>query len=290
MMKLSFIDKLSVLLDIINSSKEYILVFLALLFVCYILTSKKKYAKNTKKISLGIYLIIVGLMIYAYRNSLGNMFDYMMNNLFVVIYFPNLAIYLGAIITVNIVMWISIFNYKIPNFIKNINTIVYCAMTYLLIIILNIISENKLDVFNQSSVYSNLNAQALIELSSLIFIVWLLFLTIYKVIKSLIIKPQPKITKPLQVKTEKTLIKEEPKLYRQIPVPYVVKTNTNKVEVEKVDTKSYDDLLTLDDYKLLLSLLKKQKQKEQQEKERAAKLDKENAKFYELQQLYKTVR
>ena len=51
----------------------------------------------------------------------------------------------------------------------------------------------------------------------------------------------------------------------------------------------YDDLLTLDDYKLLLSILKEQKEKEQQEKDRKARIDKEQAKFRELQELYRGV-
>ena len=292
MMRMSFIDKLNILLDIINSSKEYILIFFALLLVSYILAAtNKKTAKRTKKITLGIYIIIIGIIIYIYRNDLGNMFDYMMNNLFIVIYFPNLAIYLSAIIATNIIMWISIFNFKIPKFIKNINATIYCLMMYLLILILQIINENKLDVFIQSSVYSNSDAQALIELSSIIFIAWISFLVIYKIIKSLIITKETKGTREpkIQVQQRTSLQQEKPKVvkaYRQIQPPYVVKATTNNIKVEKNKTKGYDDLLTLDDYKLLLSILKEQKEKEQQAKERQARIDKEQAKFHELQQLY----
>lgn len=292
MMKMSLIDKLGVLLDIINSSKEYVLVFFTLLFVCYILVSTtKKSAKRTKKISLVIYAIIIGIIIYIYHDNLGNMLDYMMNNFFIVIYFPNLAVYLAAIITTNIILWISIFNFKIPRFLRNINATVYCVMMYLLILILNIINENKLDVFTQSSVYSNSNAQALIELSSTVFIVWIAFLIIYKIIKSMIVKPEQQAlqTNVVKQKIDKPIVKKVvEKPYRQIQPPYVVKANTIKA-TEKSTTKNYDDLLTLDDYKLLLSILKEQKEKQQQERARQEKIDKEQAKFYELQQLYSNV-
>lgn len=292
MMKMSLIDKLGVLLDIINSSKEYVLVFFTLLFVCYILASTtKKSAKRVKKISLVIYVIIIGMIIYIYHDNLSNMFDYMMNNFFIVIYFPNLAVYLAAIITTNIILWISIFNFKIPRFLKNINATVYCIMMYLLILILNIINENKLDIFTQSSVYSNSNAQALIELSSTVFIVWIAFLIIYKIIKSLIVKPNQQVlqTNMVKQKVAKPIVKKVvEKPYRQIQPPHVVKANTIKA-TENVATKNYDDLLTLDDYKLLLSILKEQKEKQQQERARQEKIDKEQAKFYELQQLYSNV-
>ena len=55
------------------------------------------------------------------------------------------------------------------------------------------------------------------------------------------------------------------KSYIKIEAPRVVFANTNTIKVGKTveqTTKLYDDLLTLEDYKLLLSILKEQKQKE----------------------------
>lgn len=394
MAKMSFIDKIGILFEMIASSKMYIIIFLVLLLIGYILTSRnRKKDKILKRICLIIYIIVFGIIIYTYRNNLGNMFDYMMNNFFIAVYFPNLAIYLAAIITTNIIMWISVFNNKIPRFIRNINVTIYCSMTYLMILTLNIIKVNNLDVFTQSSVYGNKNAQALIELSSTIFVVWIAFLILYKLIKPIFYKQPQKsseiVKQQVQVveqkvmtplipvrpiidhQVSKKLIEEKPyreieaptivfgnnnktqreKLYQEVEVPAIVFGNNkvkiersyhgieapsmvignnikpkeeniyrgvsapnmvignniktkaeklyrkieaprvvtaNKVKVEKVvqDTKIYDDLLTLDDYRLLLSILKEQKQKEQQEKERQARIDKEQAKFRELQQLY----
>lgn len=285
MTKMSFTDKLGVLLNVINSSKEYILIFFVLLFIGYvILSTNNKKSKKMKNIFLMIYLFIIGSIIYMYHTNLANMFDYMMNNLFIVIYFPNLAVYLAAIITTNIIMWISIFSNKTPNFIKNINVALYSMITYLLILILNVIKENKLDVFTQSSVYGNATAQALIELSSILFIIWIAFLTIYKIIKTIIVRSK-EIS--VQQKVERQVIERKaPKPYRQIQPPYIVKANMNTIKVEKNESQKYDDLLTLDDYKLLLNILREQKEKEQREKDRQARIDKEQAKFRELQSLY----
>lgn len=285
MTKMSFTDKLGVLLNVINSSKEYILIFFVLLFIGYvILSTNNKKSKKMKNVFLMIYLFIIGSIIYMYHTNLSNMFDYMMNNLFIVIYFPNLAVYLAAIITTNIIMWISIFSNKTPNFIKNINVALYSMITYLLILILNVIKENKLDVFTQSSVYGNATAQALIELSSILFIIWIAFLTIYKIIKTIIVRPK-EIS--VQQKVERQVIERKaPKPYRQIQPPYIVKANMNTIKVEKNESQKYDDLLTLDDYKLLLNILREQKEKEQREKDRQARIDKEQAKFRELQSLY----
>ena len=129
---------------------------------------------------IAILLVFIMILIVAtYHAPLGNMFGYMMDNFFIAAFFPNLAIYFAALVAMNIILWISLFNYRTSNSIKTLNLAVYVIMNYLLALILNIINSNKLDIFEQSSVYGNKQATALIELSSLVFIIWILFLIIY---------------------------------------------------------------------------------------------------------------
>lgn len=288
MARLSFIEKLSVLFNLTKSSTLYIIILLAIAALGLILvTSSKKSDKTTKIFYVTIYIILVMTLLYTYKDSLSNMLDYMMNNLFIIIYFPNLAIYLAAIITTNIICWVSIFNKKAQKIIKRINIAMYCIITYILVLILNIINENKLDVFSQTSVYGNKTAQALIELSSTIFIAWILFLIIYKIIKPYFIKEKV----PTKVIVKKVV--QTPANYKPIEAPYQVKAINNSIKVEKEknsNVSQYNDLLTIDDYKLLLNILKEQKEKEQQEKERQARIDKEQSKYQELQELYRSVR
>ena len=288
MARLSFIEKLSVLFNLTKSSTLYIIILLAIAALGLILvTSSKKSDKTTKIFYVTIYIILVMTLLYTYKDSLSNMLDYMMNNLFIIIYFPNLAIYLAAIITTNIICWVSIFNKKAQKIIKRINIAMHCIITYILVLILNIINENKLDVFSQTSVYGNKTAQALIELSSTIFIAWILFLIIYKIIKPYFIKEKV----PTKVIVKKVV--QTPANYKPIEAPYQVKAINNSIKVEKEknsNVSQYNDLLTIDDYKLLLNILKEQKEKEQQEKERQARIDKEQSKYQELQELYRSVR
>lgn len=184
MSRLSLADKLKILGDVTSSSGLFvvaivILVALALL----VITTNTKTKKISKFVCIAIYGSITLVSLIFYREELFNMFDYMMNNFFIAVYFPNLAIYFAAIIATNIILWISIFNRKITKWIRVINTIVFCIIHYLLILIINIITTNKLDIFEQTSIYQNEKALALIELSSTIFIVWILFLIVYKLIR-----------------------------------------------------------------------------------------------------------
>ena len=138
MERLSFMDKLSVLLEITKSSSLYIVILIAILALGLILLStNNKKAKGSKFFYAIIYILIIMTLLYAYRDSLSNMMDYMMNNLFILIYFPNLAIYVAAILISNIIIWLTVFNKKVPKIIKRINVSIYCITTYILMLILS---------------------------------------------------------------------------------------------------------------------------------------------------------
>ena len=207
-------------------------------------------------------------------------------------------------------------------------------MNYLFGLLLYVIKTNKLDIFSGESIYTNSEATALIELSSIIFIVWILFLMIYKLIlfflrkdykekvKKVIVKKEVKklpenfeniiipekvyINKPSMIKEEDNKLYTEidyPKLvysdmfmktdnknYINIEVPNTVYGNNKKKTYE--ETKAYEDMLSVEDYKLLLKLLLKEKQKEKEVKPVKKEVIKEVSQpnFTELENLYRSIR
>ena len=330
MSKLSFVDKIKIFIEVSKSSYLYLLVAAILIGLGIVfLTTNRTNAERNKKIYIICSIFIMSLLIIFYHGPLGNIFDYMMNNLFVAIYFPNLAIYLAAIIAMNVIVWISIFNFKTSEIIKRVNIIIYILMNYLLALILNIINSNKLDVFKQSSVYKNNNATALIELSSLLFIIWIIFLVLYKIILIYVRKDYKPMVKKVIVRTKEKIL---PDNYKPITVPQYIygsiskqaQKEQNKLnpisEIEKIYletpkettmqlnnrlTEDIEDKLTLEDYKLLLKMLKEQKknkktkinnlwnEKEKNEiirleEERKELLRKEKLRIEEEQRRYKT--
>lgn len=229
MIKTSIIDKLNIIFELTKSSNIFIAVIAFLLFIVVVaITNNKKNESTTKKIYLCIYAFIILGILIAYYSSIGKMFDYMMNNFFIAIYFPNLAIYLAAIITVNIIFLVSVFKNNISRFIKNLNIIVFAIMNYLLALILNVVHSNKLDVFTQTSVYGNKEAQALIELSSTIFLIWIFFLVVYKMIMIY----QRKMNPVDAYRVEKVVVEKRkrilPSNIREIRATEVVKLGTRE--------------------------------------------------------------
>lgn len=292
MSKLSFLDKLRILFDLSKSSILYLIILIALISLGIVLISNnRKNEKRNKTIYISISVFILFTLIIMYHFSLGNMFQYMMENFFIVLYFPNLAIYLAALIATNIILWISIFSYKSSKQIKTLNTIVYIIMNYLLALLLNVINKNNLDIFTKKSVYTNENATALIELSSTLFFTWIIFLIIYKIILIYLRKDyKPKVKKILIKKRVKKLpenflpVTSPSYIYGEAPKkpvaeqekPVMIKENINN------EVNEYEKMLTLDDYKRVLKLLQSQAEKKKQETAIRKDLEIEQKKYDDL--------
>lgn len=319
MSKLSLLDKLKILGEVTSSSNLFILAIILLVMLAGLLLLTNTRTKKVSKICcIAIYGSLIIVSIIFYREELFNLFDYMMNNFFIAIYFPNLAIYFAAIIATNIILLISIFNRKITKWIRVINTTVFCIIHYLLILLISVVNKNNLDIFTQSSIYEHQEATALIELSSVIFITWILFLIIYKIIRIYqnknneeeVIEKEPekiiiKEQLPPIIKTETIVKKKLPENIQMKIAPSMVIGNSKKKEepvitepkqeyiptqeqfldtllrdqeimkpkkVEKQQPRPktkqediFDNLLTLDDYKKVLGILKTYQEKEKQE-------------------------
>ena len=292
MSKLSFLDKLRILFDLSKSSILYLIILIALISLGIVLISNnRKNEKRNKTIYISISVFILFTLIIMYHSSLGNMFQYMMENFFVVLYFPNLAIYLSALIATNIILWISIFSYKSSKQIKTLNTIVYIIMNYLLALLLNVINKNNLDIFTKKSVYTNENATALIELSSTLFFTWIIFLIIYKIILIYLRKDyKPKVKKILIKKRVKKLpenflpVTSPSYIYGEAPKKPVVEQEKPVIIKENINNEvnEYEKMLTLDDYKRVLKLLQSQTEKKKQETAIRKDLEIEQKKYDDL--------
>ena len=323
MSKLSLLDKLSLFFDVAKESAWSILILMILIVLVYIYSdTNRKTIKRNKIIYIGFSLIsIIALLIY-YLPSISKIFDNMINNLFIVIYFPSLAVYFAAIIATSIILWVSLFSYKTSNLIKRLNLVIYLIINYLFALLLYVINNNKLDVFNTESIYTNKQATALIELTSIIFVVWILFLIVYKLVLTYLrrdyrpqVKKVIKVVKKLpenymnieipnkvygSIPQSKVIEKHLPENYLSIDTPKIVYGNKSKTKekpyieitapklvygtISKKTTidnklKVYEDMLTLEDYKLLLKLLKEQKKKELKQPD-----------FTELENLFRSIR
>ena len=234
MTQTTILEKLKIVFDVSMSSKLFIAVIAFIILLAIVaLTTNRKNAKRGKLIYGLVYATVLVAILVFYHESLGKMFDYMMNNFFIVLYFPNVAVYLAAIIITNIILLVSVFNFKTPKLVKNINIIVYAIIHYLLALVLNVVTKNNLDIFSQTSVYGNTDAQAIIEFSSAIFMVWIIFLVFYKIIRKYQLKDAVPVKRKVVVKKVRAL----PEGIAEVPVPLFVKGQPKKQDEVKAKTE-----------------------------------------------------
>lgn len=255
MTQTTILDKLKIIFEVSKSSKLFIGVIIFIILLALVaLTTTRKNAKRGKFIYGLAYATVLVAILVLYYDSLGKMFDYMMNNFFIVLYFPNIAVYLAAIIIANIILLVSVFGFKTPKLVKTINVIVYAIIHYLLALVLNVITKNDLDIFSQISIYGNAEAQAIIEFSSAIFMVWIVFLILYKMIRKYQLKGKEPVKRKVIVKKVRTL----PEGISEVPVPLFVKAQPRK-EGPKAKTEDPVIIASLvDEHKLEKAALEQQ--------------------------------
>ena len=312
MTKMSLGKELKILFDTIINNKLSIIMLIFLIFLAYIyLSTNKKNDKITKKLAIGIYLFLFLFILIAYHSHIFEFLDYMMNNFFIMIYFPNLAIYFAAIVISNIIVLVSIFNKKIDKLIKNINIVVYTIISFIFLLLVGVIVDKDLNIYSQKSIYGSTNAHALISLSAIIFVTWIIFLTIYHFIRKYQRKDKVEVNR---VSTKNVTIKPKTKIIRQeVPVTKVVKQRilpsniveikapdivkqqiinkeiidelTNK-EIEKriKESHAFDDIITKEEYIYLLQLLKAQR------KTKKVVVNDDQSALRRLREMYESVR
>lgn len=235
MKQLSFMDKINVVIDITKSNKTFFIILALLLFLSILFATTNRKNSKESKITYGlIYLACIAAIVIKYFKSLSSMYDCMMNNLFIVFYFPNISVYVAAIIATNIIIWVNMFSKKSRAIIKAINSAVFFFIHYILILLLSVIANNKLDVFDSTSLYANKDVHSLIELSSNIFIIWIIFLIIYKIVISYLERNKEEVSV-----VEKVVVKEKLpeslKGIKELDAPLLIKRGVSNNLCQYID-------------------------------------------------------
>ena len=298
MSQISFNDKLSIIWKMISSSYIYLVILGLFLVLAYLFSTTNRSNQKPSKLTYSIiYLVIFGAIIVQYGSGIQLFFEYLMNHLAVLFYFPNISVYFVMILATNLILWISIFSDKTDRNIKRINSIVFCLLHYLLVLVLGIVGQQKLDIFTLESLYSSQEAMSLVELSNLIFVIWILILIIYRVIKSYQIKKgviQMQTIGGYEVKQQFDLKKaylyenrisdfrEGYQSTKQIEAPKL-EEKVEQAEVEDTQNQpTAPEPFSLEDYQLLLEILEEHRQEK-------AKKEKEEQALKELSSLYKSI-
>lgn len=172
---LSIAEKTKVLADMISSSPLFLFCsMLAIALLIFFLICVKKKIKINKWIFIIAWGIISLIIIIAYNSVVINLIDNLFDSLFMALYFPNLTVYIIILAITNFFFIYSVFNKKINTGHKILNIVNAIIIDVFLILIVDIVSKNNINVYDELTIFSNKNLLVLLELNSAVFASWIL--------------------------------------------------------------------------------------------------------------------
>jgi hypothetical protein len=180
---MSLFDKIKLIWNTIIDSRElkFIIPFLVIVLTVVILSfffNQKKY----RKIYLLVYVFILTALFIVYFNPITKLITSALNVVVNGILYPHLALYMGILLIVNIILIVTVFNDNLSKFIKGINLSFFALMQLLMVFIIKNIVVNNIDITKRLSVDTNIQLLVLVEASIFVFVLWLLFLLVIKLV------------------------------------------------------------------------------------------------------------
>ena len=181
-------QKINILVNLILESKILIVVLMAMLLLTFLFVNRS-ISKNKYFILSGLSLIITLVVtIILNKNDLFKTFDDVMNNVFMNIYFPSVEFYIFILI-IMLFMTINGFIKKKTNKAYKVNNILMFFITFFLFIcFLVAIAKRNIDIFDRASVYTDQACIVLLQLSTSIFVIWLIVSLIIYIVNAILVR------------------------------------------------------------------------------------------------------
>ena len=179
---------IEILLDVISNSPSSVLfIILGIIFASAMIINIKNKKKIGKLVSILGWIFIVLFIIIRYSSYLNKLFDNLINNIFMQIFFPNLATYVIIIIITNFIFLYSIIK-KTSNLSKVINVIFFTVIMVFMLYTLEQIITNNINIYSFEEVYSNDDISVLIQSTTIFFTFWIILIISKLIINKLIEK------------------------------------------------------------------------------------------------------
>lgn len=172
MVDINFVDKLKIIWDFLSGNSLIVLIMMLVLVIIMDLLYGSN-NKNTKKLYFIIVMLIVLFGIIIYNKSFLNIMDTYIANIFRITYFPSIIEYVTMILITLIIQFISIL--KNSGLIKHIN--IWVGIIIELLFVINLMAMNNINVNlnTLTSIYENNLLLSIFQISSFVFMIWIIF-------------------------------------------------------------------------------------------------------------------
>ena len=160
---------------------------------------------NNKKTSIIIFLvelIILSLTIYNNNTYFVTSLNSIIDDLFTNFYFPSIYVYLFTLISSVILSICMSMNKYVSSTYKMLNKIYFYTYSFINIALISELVVNKIDVLKKESLFTNNNVLILLEISSYLFLMYLVINILFYIANNLVVTVLNK--KTLKAKDKET--------------------------------------------------------------------------------------
>lgn len=194
---ISLMEKVKTLMNIIATTPLFLFCFMIGIFVLiFYLISIKKEKNINKWIFISAWAILAIVFIINYNSFVLKLIDNFFDILFMSIYFPNITVYFIILFISNFFFVFSIFRKKLGKKYKIVNFVNALIINLFFILIMDVVKNNSIDIYAETSIYTNYNLMVLMQLNSAVFFSWILvclFVSAHNKLKKYDKKELPKI-------------------------------------------------------------------------------------------------
>lgn len=171
----SLIEKLEILVNIIISSPLFLFCcMMGIAVLIFFIICVKKEKNVNKWIFISIWIVLGIILIINYNNVILNIIDNLFDSIFKALYFPSLSIYVAIVVLSNFSFFYTLSSKKIQQKNRIINFVNTLIINIFLVLIIDTVKANNINIYDQVNMYTNSNLLVLLELTSAVFVSWLL--------------------------------------------------------------------------------------------------------------------
>lgn len=181
MKPISLLEKLQTIIQMVQSSSFLPILFLLVVGLgIFFFFSKQILKDHFKKIYFCCYGFLLALVCIRYPSAVGHVFDYMIDQLMMLVYFPSFMVILMAFGFGSFLFLKTMFSGQ-SNFSKLLSIVPYSLQLFLMVMTMKVAMDNQVDLFATTAVYQNQVVLTLFQLMIGTVGVWLFLLGFRKV-------------------------------------------------------------------------------------------------------------
>ena len=170
MADLSIVEKIKLLFNTAISTPFFIFyAVVGVLLVIFMVIDIKKHRKFSKIIYIVSGIFLITFFIIKYFNVILKLIDSFIEIILKALYFPNLGIYIIMLIITNVTFIYNMLSKKSYKSNKVISGIINVLIDFIFILIIGIISSEKIDITSEVKLYSDATILTLLQISMALF-------------------------------------------------------------------------------------------------------------------------